>query len=62
MSIVAWGYGISGLGGASSIFQQIESVELVDPIEVQVVQVPIEVEVVEPIEVEVQPEIIVEVT
>lgn len=61
MSIVAWGYGITFSGGATSIFQQIESVELVENIEVEL-SPPIEVQLVEPIEVELEDPIEVEVT
>jgi len=61
MSIVAWGYGINVSGGAISIFQQIESVELVENIEVELVP-PIEMEFVPPIEVELEAPIEVEVS
>lgn len=60
MSIVSYGYGPKVGGGATSIFQQIESIELVEPIEVELVTaivivlvVPIEIELQAPIEVEI---------
>ena len=61
MSIVSFGLGlVPGGGGATSIFQQIESVELVGNIEVEL-SPPIEVQMVEPIEVELAAPIEVEV-
>lgn len=60
MSVVTFGLGLTVSGGPTSIFQQIESIEIMDPIEVELVDpievelvAPIEVELVEPIEVEV---------
>jgi hypothetical protein len=50
MSVVTYGLGLTISGGPTSIFQQIESIELVDPIEIELIE-PIEVELVAPIEV-----------
>ena len=60
MSVVTFGLGLTGTSGPTSIFQQIEGIEVVEPIEVEL-QETIQVEIVEPVQVEVQQEIFVEV-